>query len=120
MKVRLYLDEDAMGNRLVRALRANGLDLVTAFEAGMSEQPDEDHLKHATSQDRALFSYNIYDYATLSTRFFEQGISHSGIILVEQRTFDVGEQTSRLVRLANTLSAEEMKDRIEFLNSWGE
>jgi len=120
VKVRLYLDEDAMGSRLTRALRSNGLDLVTAYEAGMSEQPDEEHLKYAASQGRVLFSYNIHDYAVLSARFFEQSISHAGIILVEQRSFDLGEQTRRLVRLADTLSAEEMKDRVEFLNSWGE
>lgn len=65
MRLRLYLDEDAMDSDVVRALRSRDVELVTAFEAGMVGQIDEVHLKYATSQGLALYSFNITDYAVL-------------------------------------------------------
>ena len=41
MKIRLYLEEDSMSHALVRALRARGVDVVTALEKGMIERDDE-------------------------------------------------------------------------------
>jgi ActR/RegA family two-component response regulator len=35
MDLRLYLDEDSMDQRLVRALRARGVNVETALEAEM-------------------------------------------------------------------------------------
>lgn len=35
MTVRIYVDEDAMDRDLVRALRARGIDVLTALEADM-------------------------------------------------------------------------------------
>ena len=43
MDIRLYMDEDSMDQRLVQALRARGMDVETALDAGMVAQPDEDH-----------------------------------------------------------------------------
>jgi hypothetical protein len=40
----LYLDEDSMGRELVRAVRARGLDILTALEAGMVARADAEHL----------------------------------------------------------------------------
>ena len=40
MRIRLYFDEDSMHRGLVRALRARGVDVVTALEAGMIERQD--------------------------------------------------------------------------------
>jgi hypothetical protein len=42
--IRLYIDEDAMNKGLVQALRARGIDVITALEADMIERPDEEHL----------------------------------------------------------------------------
>ena len=42
MTIRLYVDEDALDKDLVRALRARGVDVVTALEASMIERPDEE------------------------------------------------------------------------------
>jgi hypothetical protein len=120
MRIRLYLDEDAMGNPLVRALRSRGVELVTALEVGMIEKEDEEHLKYAASVGLTLYSFNRGDYVDLHTRFLQTGLSHEGIILSAHNRYSVGEQMRRLVRLVETLSAEDMKDRIEFLTAWGE
>ena len=38
MKIRLYMDEDAMDQVLVKALRARSIDVLTALDAGMIER----------------------------------------------------------------------------------
>lgn len=49
MRIRLYLEEDSMGHALVRALRARGMNVLTALEAGMIARSDEEHLEYATA-----------------------------------------------------------------------
>lgn len=43
MQARLYIDEDAMDDDLVQALRLHGVDVETALEAGMINRSDEEH-----------------------------------------------------------------------------
>ena len=40
MRIKLYLDEDAMDKDLAEALRQRGVDVLTALKAGMIECPD--------------------------------------------------------------------------------
>jgi hypothetical protein len=59
MTIRLYFDEDSMRRSLVRSLRARGIDVVTALDAGMIECKDAEHLDYATEQGRVLCSFNV-------------------------------------------------------------
>ena len=86
MTIRLYVDEDAMDNDLVQALRARGVDVVTALEVGMIEREDEEHLDHATAQGRVLYSFNVGDFYRLHTTYLAEGKSHAGIILARAIT----------------------------------
>jgi len=119
MTIRLYIDEDSMSRALVRALQARNIDVTTALEQDMIEQPDSAHLDFATSQGRVLYSFNVGDFYRLHTMYLNQGRSHAGIIVSSQQTYSVGEQMRRLLRLAANRSAEEMHNSIEFLGSWG-
>ena len=58
MTIRIYVDEDAMDRDLVEGLRARGVDVLTALEAGMIERSDEEHLDFATREGRILYSFN--------------------------------------------------------------
>ena len=55
----------------------------------------------------------------LCSNMMQAGESHAGIVLAVQQRHTVGEQMRRLLRLTSTLTAEEMRNRIEFLSSWG-
>ncbi len=118
MTLRLYLDEDSMDQDLVRALRARGVDVVTALEAGMIERSDDDHLRRAIAEDRVLYSFNVGDFYHLHTRYLVEGVAHTGMILAPQQQFSVGEQLRRLLRLMTTRSPEEMQNHVEFLGAW--
>jgi hypothetical protein len=46
------------------------------------------------------------------------GGEHAGLVLTQQHRFGIGEHLRRLLRLAATISAEEMRNRLEFLSAW--
>ena len=119
MKIQLYVDEDAMAHRLAQELRMRGIDVTTALEEGMIERDDIEHLEYASSQGRALYSYNIGDYYQLHTEFLAQGKDHAGIVLAQQQRYSIGEQLRRLLRIIAVRSAQDMRNRIEFLSAWG-
>lgn len=118
MTIRLYLDEDAMDHDLVRALLARGVDVTTALEAGMIEREDSEHLDYATAHGRVLYSFNVGDLSRLHRAYLAGGKSHTGMLLARQQRYSVAEQMRRLLKLTAGMSAEEMKNRVEFLSAW--
>jgi hypothetical protein len=118
-RIRLYIDEDAMQHALVIALRARRVEVATASECGMINQSDQAHLEYACSQGRALYSFNIRDYALLHEKWIAGGLAHCGIVLAPQQRYSVGEQLRRLLLLLSRRSAAQMTSRLEFLSVWG-
>jgi hypothetical protein len=118
-RIRLYIDEDSMSHALTRALRARRVDVVTAWEAGMIERTDREHLFYASVHDYVLYSFNVGDFFALHTALVRENRSHSGIILARQQHYSVGEQLRRVLKLIAGRSAEDMRNRVEFLSSWG-
>ncbi len=108
-----------MQSGLVRALRARGVDALTALEAGMIERSDEEHLEYATQEGRVLYSFNVKDFHRLHQEHLAKGESHAGIILTRQQRYSSGEEMRRLLTLSATKSAEQMKNQVEFLSAWG-
>lgn len=119
MSIRLYVDEDSMSHSLAAALRSQGIDVLTALEAGLINVSDEEQLAFAASQGRPIYSFNVQDLYQLHAEFLRDGKSHAGIILCQQQRFSVGEQMRRLTKLIAALSAQDMIDRVEFLGAWG-
>jgi hypothetical protein len=117
-QIRLYIDEDSMDHALVRALRARGVDVVTALDAGLIERADSLHLAYAIRQGRVLYTFNVGDYYELHTAYLAQGKSHTGMILAPQQRYSAGEQMRRVLHLVATKSAEAMINQIEFLSRW--
>jgi len=105
---------------LIHALRARGSDVQTALEVEMIERSDEEHLEFATARGRVLCSFNVGDFYRLHTNYMAQHKSHSGIILARQQLYAVGDHMRRLLKLMSQLTAEDMKNRVEFLSAWGE
>lgn len=119
MQIHLYFDEDAQDDDVIAALRLRGVNVLTTTEAGMLGRDDEDQLAYAANGERTFYSFNVGDFNALHAEWITQGKSHAGIILAPQQRYSEGEQMRRLLKIINTLSAEQMKDRIEFLSSWG-
>jgi hypothetical protein len=117
--IQIYLDEDSMDRDLARALMARGLDVRSVLDANMAGHPDAQQLEYATAHGRVLYSSNVRDFHKLHYDYLATRRAHSGIILVSQQRFSIGEQLRRLLNLTSSLSAEEMQNRLEFLRAWG-
>ncbi len=115
MPIRLYIDEDAMARAFVSGLRARNVDLKTVFEEGMLGQSDEAQLEYATQQGRVIYTFNVGHFCQLHTEFIAQGKNHAGIIVVYRQRYSIGEQIRRVINLIQIISAEEMKNNIQFL-----
>ena len=113
--IQFYLDEDAEQRALVKGLRERGLDVLTAWEAGMVGRTDDEQLQYAVAHERVLYSLNVGDFAKLHKEYLAAGRKHYGIVVIPSQRYDVGEKIRRLAELADFRSAEEMRNRIEFL-----
>ena len=118
-QITLYFDEDAMRHATVLGLRTRNIDVMTAADAAMVNYPDEQHLALAAKLGRTLYTFNIGDYCRLHRTWLSQNRSHAGIILGRQQKLQPGVEVRCLIDLVGSLTAEKMRDRIEFLSSWG-
>jgi hypothetical protein len=115
VRIRFYFDEDAMDADLVDALRARGVDVETAYEAGMLEREDREQLHYATEQGRVVFTFNVGHFSRLHSELLAGEGSHAGIVVCAQQRYTIGEQMRRLLELVAGKSAEDMRDQLEFL-----
>jgi predicted nuclease of predicted toxin-antitoxin system len=79
--VRLYLDEN-LSPPIADRLRARGLDVVSACEAGNTQLDDRAQLRYATGQGRAIVTCNVVDFIELAADAVARNAEHDGIILV--------------------------------------
>ena len=112
MKVKLLLDED-VHLALEHALIRGGYDVKHIQTLGRKGQLDGAQLQFAYNQQRCLMSFNVKDFVMLHNRYVKQGTEHAGIIVSKQLT--VGETLRKLLALLQRISAESMKNRLEFL-----
>jgi hypothetical protein len=113
------MDEDCQAYALVAALRQHSLDAKTTNELGLAGVDDEAQLAAATEAGRVLVTNNICDFVPLHERRIAEGRPHGGIVVFSQQVLSVGEIVRRLAKLIHTLTAEEMRNRLEWLNNWG-
>jgi hypothetical protein len=114
--IRLYFDEDAQRTNLARALRSRQIDIITCNEAGLGEVDDLAQLAFAAAENRVLFTFNTKHFTRLHRDYLISGRSHSGIIVSKQ--LETGTLFRRLLKLIQERSAEDMRDRIEYLGNW--
>jgi len=114
----LYLDEDTIKSALVKALRNSDLDIMTVIDTNMLGFSDEEQLVCSTENKRAIYSFNIKDFCKLHQTYMAQNKTHAGIILAPQRKYSIGQQLTGLRKLSANYSAEDMKNRLLFLNTY--
>ncbi len=107
-RVKFYMDEH-VANAVVRGLRRQGVDVLTAFETTMQGASDEVHLALATREGRVLFTQD----ADL-IRLHATGVAHTGIAYVPQHT-PLGPIIRGLLLIYEVLDADSMKGKVEFL-----
>ena len=106
--IKYYMDEH-VPRAVVRGLRVRGVDVVTTPEAGLMSATDQQHLEFASSEGRALFTQDE-DFLKLHAA----GLEHAGIVYAPQGA-SIGDVIRGLMLVQQLLSADEMKQQVEFL-----
>lgn len=112
---RLYLDEH-LSPRIAKQLIGYGFDVTTVREANMLSRSDKDQIELAIAQERALVTFNFRDFVDLHEEVLSQNRTHFGLIFsTEER---IGILLNRLLRLMNSMSADDLKNQIFWLNAF--
>jgi len=117
-QIKLYIDQDAINHRLIGALRSRGVSVMTVLDSGLVQKSDKEQLAFATKGGYALYTFNVSDFHRLHLSWAADGREHAGIILVPQQRYSIGEQLRRIRLLRASVTAEGVRNRVEFLSNW--
>ena len=107
--IKLYLDED-VHKKVATALRLKGYDVISAHEVQNNSLTDKKQLEFASTEHRAIFTFNAADFDKLHKELLAKGALHYGIILAKQIT--LGETVKRLSKFLSSHTAEEVRSNI--------
>ena len=110
--IELYLDED-VSVMVAELLRARGFDARTTQEAARTATTDDEQLKYAVSQRRALLTHNRDDFARLAREYFSGGRNHYGIIIAVRRP--THEIVRRLLVILNQTTSDEVENQVVYI-----
>ncbi len=79
--MKYYLDED-LSPKIAEILRNEGIDAVSAHDAGMLQMSDLDQLDYAASKRRCMVTKNRNDFIKLTVQFFNENRPHHGLLVV--------------------------------------
>jgi hypothetical protein len=114
-KPRLHLDADVSLRILQRVLLERGHDVTrTPCEWMALDASDEQQLLQATARGRCVVTFNIGDFMRLAQRY----PAHGGIILANQRDWNLASLIAALDKMLTETSAEEWLGRVRWLNEW--
>lgn len=107
--IRLYFDEN-METAIADQMRARGIECVTVRDLGLLGDTDENHLRRAAAMGYVLCTYDS-DYP----RLHAEGFQHAGIVFAKRRTTRIGDWIRGLELICGALTADEMKNHLEYL-----
>ena len=107
--VRLYFDEGVQ-LAVAEQMRQRGIDAVHVRELNLRGDTDSNHLQRASEKRRVVCTYD-YDFI----RLHRQGMPHAGIVIARHSSTTIGDWVRGLELICGAMSADEMKNRIEYL-----
>ena len=92
------------------------MTLFLLLKLGNKGKSDNDQLEYAISEQRTILTFNSKDFIIFYNDFYSENKKHYGIIVSSQCNF---KETYRcVIKLLNSVTAENMMDAIVFLNDW--
>jgi hypothetical protein len=99
---------------VVHGLRARGIDVLTAFEDGADRLDDELLLIRATELDRVLVTHDK-GFLGRAAEWQRSSREFPGVVFEAQSPIDIGKAVEYLELIANAMSADEMRNRVEYI-----
>jgi predicted nuclease of predicted toxin-antitoxin system len=113
--IKLLLDEH-IWEGLTEALTQRGYDVIHISNTEQRGIDDEPVLTFATTQGRAVLTYNARHFVPLVRLWYEAGRVHAGVVLSTH--LSPGELLRQVERLLATLSADELKNTVRWLQEF--
>lgn len=119
--MKLLLDEH-ISPSVARGLSATGIEVAPLrdWQGGAYLEAADDLILQAAHADRwTLVTYDLRTIPPLLKLMAEQGVSHSGVVLVDERSLaqnDIGGLIRALTRLVGSLGSASWENRVVFLS----
>jgi len=112
---KLLLDEQ-IWVYLATLLRNQGFDVYHVNEVGLDNTPDPEILRVAAEKHQAVVTFNTSDFIPLARQYWDEGKEHYGIVVSDEIT--QGELQGRVTKLLESVSAEDLKNIVRFLQEF--
>lgn len=112
-KLKIYTDEN-VDVRVAQGLKRRGVHASSSLEKKMTGASDREQFQYAADGQAVFFTHD-HHFLEIATALTAEGREHWGVIFVEINKLGIGECIKRLALYAELLSAEEMKNVVEFL-----
>jgi predicted nuclease of predicted toxin-antitoxin system len=99
---------------ITMGLRLRDVDVITAWEDGCSELPDDQLLDRASELDSVLFTHDD-DLLIEAARRQQNGISFVGVIFARQLDLTIGKIVEDLETIAKVEFPEDLYNSVLFL-----
>jgi hypothetical protein len=86
------------------------------FDVNRRGLSDESQFQFAAEQGRTILTYNTQDFVPIYELWYEIGHDHAGLIVSDE--IPHGELVRRVTKLLETVSAEEMKNMLRYLQEF--
>src|SRR3989304_3949285 len=113
--IAVYADADINGY-MVRELQRRKVDIEYARQIGHDDWDDDAQLEYAVSAKRSFLTHNIKHFEPLYQKWWTENRLHYGIIVSPQ--FEIGEMVRRLLKLLDSVTAEEMVNNYKHLGEF--
>ncbi len=107
--IRFYFDQHLWAS-VVEGLRREGIDVLTAQDAGRCGLPDPDQLAFAAADQRVLVTFDT-DFLALH----RSGVAHAGIAWCQEQKYSIGQLLQVLLLVQGVLDRESMRNHVEYL-----
>jgi predicted nuclease of predicted toxin-antitoxin system len=111
-RVKVLIDEDVWAG-LAATLRQRGYEAVSIGEVDRKGLSDEEQLAFAITEQRAMMTHNIQDFAPLAELYYQRNLFHAGIIVARQ--FEKGELPRRTLALLETVTPDQLANTLRFI-----
>ena len=101
---------------VTRGLRQRSIDVVTTLDDGTERQADEWLLARATQLSRVLVTHDK-GFLKMASEWPTSGRDFASIAFAVQKSLDDGKAIEYLELIANVMTLEEMRNRVEYVPS---
>ncbi|MCE2886743.1 MAG: DUF5615 family PIN-like protein [Pseudanabaena sp.] len=113
MTIALYMDVH-VPQAITEQLRRRGIDVLTAFDDGTQQLPDDRLLVRVTELKRVLFTQDIR-FRVLAETWQTEGKNFSGLIFGHQLGGTIGQFVKDLELIAKASEPDEWVNSVEYI-----